>query len=155
MNIQPTNTHAVASFSANVQRQRQEPNATAVTSTDTVTISQAAREIASNEANDAASHDFTSMSPYEFGKLIANGELKTDGFMVLTEAQFQEIAKAQFSGTPVNSEPNTDSAFYAKTDYIRLYADGIKTSKAYGIDTTGMERVLNQMKTLQNTKPRS
>jgi hypothetical protein len=122
---------------------------------DTVTISKAsqaalaASQVSASSAASSGTYDFTNMTPNEMGKLVGDGKI-TGGFFVLTEAQFQAGMQANSKGlTGTAREDAMNVANNTPVNYIQLYTKGIKDSKMFGIDTTGLESILHQMEALQ------
>jgi hypothetical protein len=97
----------------------------------------------------ANTYDFTNMTPNQMGELRSDGKI-TGGFWSLTEAQFQAAMQANSKGlTGTAREDAMNAANNTPVNYIQLYTKGIKDSKAYGLDTTGLESILHQMEALQ------
>ncbi|HXU94450.1 MAG TPA: hypothetical protein VFP33_12415 [Gallionella sp.] len=155
MGIQPSSAYTALSFIANSPQRQTSAVATPASAAsapnvaDKATISQAARDRAADETKGGGTYDFTNMTPNEMGKLVADGKI-AGGFMTLTEPQFKAMWQANsqgLTGTALQDAMNV--ANNTPVDYVQLYTNGIRSSKAYGIDTAGLESILSQMQALQ------
>jgi hypothetical protein len=156
MQIQSASAYTVFSLNNSSQQRQASASTTAssapsaATFADKATISQAARDRAAEDAKGGGTYNFTNMTPNEMGKLVADGKI-AGGFMTLTEPQFKAMWQANSQGLTGSAlQDAMNVANNTPVDYVQLYTNGIRSSKAYGIDTTGLESILSQMQFLQS-----
>lgn len=110
MEIQRTSTTALTPISSSPQ-QRQTSTASAASCADKTTISQAAQDLAAEEAKGGDTYDFTNISPNDMlstiNSLIKNGKMSLDesssllSFVPLTELN-AAMGKSGVTNQPIN-----------------------------------------------------